>query len=146
VTLPGLNSAGELPEGVHHATMEEVLGQFGGGTVQRQAVTNRLRRIFQLAEATGRLERLVIFGSYVTDKPDPRDVDVVLVMADTFRPQACDLPARLLFDHSQATEEFGASVFWIRPSLLLFDTLEAFIAHWQVKRDGTCRGIVEVRP
>jgi len=143
--LPPLNSEGELPEGVHHATMNEVLTQFGGSTPQRQAVTARLQRIYQLASATGKLTRLVIFGSYVTTKPHPNDVDVILVMADDFRLHAYDAETRRLFDHMGAEEEFGASIFWIRPSLLILETLETFIAHWQITRDGTRRGIVEVR-
>src|SRR6266852_4837339 len=88
--LPPLNSEGELPEGVHHATTNEVLTQFGGSTPQRQDVTARLQRIYQLARATGKLTRLVIFGSYVTTKPHPNDVDVILVMADDFRLHAFD--------------------------------------------------------
>ncbi|SRR6266852_1645761 len=143
--LPPLNSEGELPEGVHHATTNEVLTQFGGSTPQRQDVTARLQRIYQLARATGKLTRLVIFGSYVTTKPHPNDVDVILVMADDFRLHAYDAETRRLFDHMEAEEEFGASIFWIRPSLLILETLETFIAHWQITRDGTRRGIVEVR-
>jgi hypothetical protein len=57
--------------------MDEALTQFGGSTPQRQAVTARLRRIYQLASATGKLTRLVIFGSYVTTRPHPNDVDVI---------------------------------------------------------------------
>jgi len=143
--LPSLNTKGELPEGVHQATMDEVLTQFGGSTPQRQAVTARLQRIFQLARATGKLARLVIFGSYVTSKPDPNDVDVVLVMDDSFDLPACDAETRSLFDHIEAEEEFGASIFWIRPSLLILEVLETFIAHWQITRGGARRGIVEVR-
>ena len=143
--LPSLNTKGELPEGVHQATMDEVLTQFGGSTPQRQAVTARLQRIFQLARATGKLARLVIFGSYVTSKPDPNDVDVVQVMDDSFDLPACDAETRSLFDHTDAEEEFGASIFWIRPSLLILEVLETFIAHWQITRGGARRGIVEVR-
>jgi hypothetical protein len=143
--LPLLNSKGELPEGVHQATMDEVLTQFGGRTPHRQAVTARLQRIFQLARATGKLARLVIFGSYVTSKPNPNDVDVVLVMDDSFDLPACDAETRSLFDHMDAEEEFGASIFWIRPSMLIFEGLETFIAHWQRTRGGARRGIVEVR-
>jgi len=69
----------------------------------------------------------------------------VLVLADDFNLQACDEETRLLFEHTRATEEFGASIFWIRPSMLLLEPLEEFIAHWQIKRDRTRRGIVEVR-
>lgn len=143
--LPPFNSVGELPEGVHPATLDEVLAQFGGSTPQRQAVTARLRRIYRLASATGRLTCLVIFGSYVTAQSHPNDVDVILVMADDFRLQTCDAETRLLFDQRDAEEEFGASIFWIRPSLLVLETLESFMAHWQITREGTRRGIVEVR-
>jgi hypothetical protein len=143
--LPQLNSAGELPAGVHQATMDEVLAQFGSGTAQRQAVTARLRHIYQLARATRKLERLILFGSSITAKPDPNDVDIILIMRDDFDVQTCDEESRPLFDHPHAAEAFGASVFWIRPALLVLETLEEFIAHWQITRDQTRRGIVEVR-
>jgi predicted nucleotidyltransferase len=143
--LPDFDSVGDLPEGVYQATMDEIRARFGHGTSQRQAVTARLLRIYHLAAATGKLERVIIFGSYITTKPDPNDVDVVLVMSDDFEVQACDKATRRVFDHTQATEEFGASIFWLRPSMLFLETLEEFIEHWQIKRDLTRRGIVEVR-
>jgi hypothetical protein len=39
----------------------------------------------------------------------------------------------------------GLAMTWLRPSMLFLETLEEFIEHWQIKRDMTCRGIVEVR-
>ena len=143
--LPDFNNAGDLPEGLHEATLDEVIARFGGGTPRRQGVTARLLRIRELGRATGKLERFIIFGSYVTAKPEPNDVDIVLVMRDDFDVTACAESSRKLFDHAQAGAEFGASVFWIRPSLLFLETLDEFIAHWQIKRDGTRRGIVEVQ-
>ncbi len=133
--LPNLNSEGELPEGVHQATIDEILARFGSGTPQRQAVTARLLRIYDLAKATGKLERLILFGSYITATPDPNDVDIVLVMRNDFEVQACNEETRGLFDHLRAAAVFGASIFWIRPAMLLLETLEEFIAHWQIKRE-----------
>ncbi|MFN2454099.1 MAG: hypothetical protein ABR577_07740 [Pyrinomonadaceae bacterium] len=143
--LPNFDSKGDLPEGVHTATMDEVMRVFGATTNQRRNVAARLLRISNLAKATGKLERLIVFGSFVTTKPAPNDVDIVLVMRDDFRIDDCDEEMRLLFDHLRATNEFGASIFWIRPSLLILETLEEFIQHWQIKRDRTRRGIVEVK-
>lgn len=59
-----------------------------------------------------------------------------------------ELPVEMreLFDHAVAQARYGASVFWVKPSALIGDTLDEFIAHWQVKRDGSQRGIVEVMP
>jgi hypothetical protein len=142
--LPDLNEDADLPEGVHRATLDEVVARFRGRGAKRQSVTAWLLRIHQLAAATGKTQRFIVFGSYVTAKPAPNDVDIVLVMRDDFKLAGCDEQSRKLFDHRQAETEFGASIFWIRPALLLNDTLDEFIAYWQIKRDRTRRGIVEV--
>ena len=143
--LPNLNHDGELPEGIHQATIDEVVARFGSGTEQRIIVTERLQRIYQLAKATGHLQQLLIFGSYITAKPKPNDIDVVIIFDDNFDMTVCSEDVKKLLNHQQAATEFGASVFWIRPSLLFLETIDEFIAGWQVKRDGTRRGIIEVR-
>jgi hypothetical protein len=97
-----------------------------------------------LVIATGKLERFVIFGSYITAKPDPHDVDVVLVMKNDFSLAACDEHTRVFFDHQRAEVEVGASIFWLCPSVLLRGSLEDFLLGWGTKRDLTRRGIVEV--
>jgi len=146
MSLPEFNESGDLPLGVHPAAIEEILSRFGGATPQRHEVTERLERIYRLAVSTKALDRLIVFGSYVSSKPAPNDVDVVLVMRDDFKLARCEADVKALFDHQLATAEFGASVFWIRPSMLMGETLEEFIAHWQQKRDGQLRGIVEIKP
>jgi len=142
--LPELDSNGDLPIGVHRASLDEVIARFGHGTPQRQLVTTRLLRVLKLADGTGKLERFIIFGSYVTAKPDPNDVDIILIISDDFRQQECSVEAEPLFDHLRAQREFGASVFAIRPFQVLLETVDSFVSHWQIKRDKSQRGIVEV--
>jgi hypothetical protein len=144
--LPNIDETGDLPPGVHHATLDEVLRHFGALGGQRGACTRHLSHICELAQRTGHLQRCIIFGSYVTSKPDPNDVDAVLVMDDAFRLEDCPIEARGLFDHAVAQARYGASIFWVRPGMLIEASIEEFIAHWQVKRDGSKRGIVEVIP
>jgi hypothetical protein len=146
MALPAFNSQGDLPDGLHQATLAEVLSRFGQGSDARRHATAVLQRIHSRVAATGKLDRLVIFGSYVTAKPGPRDVDLVLVMKDDFSLAGCDEPTRLLFDHQRAETEIGASIFWLCPSALLRGTLEEFLLGWGTKRDMTRRGIVEVIP
>ena len=142
--LPELDSHGDLPIGVHRASLDEVLARFGHGMSQRELVTARLVRVYELANGTGKLERFIIFGSYVTAKPDPNDADIILVMRDDFRRKECSVEAKPLFDHLRTQQEFGASVFAIRSSQILLESVDSFIAHWQTKRDKSRRGIVEV--
>jgi hypothetical protein len=144
--LPGFNEFGDLPAGRDTATLDEVLSRFGSGTAQLRDVTNRLRRIYSLAVATGHLDRLVLFGSYVSDAAVPKDVDVILVMRGEFAAENCPADSLVLFDHARADEDLGASIFWVRPEMLLGEPLEQFLDHWEWKRDGSRRGIVEIRP
>jgi len=144
MSLPDFNAKGDLPPGVYRATMEDVVSRFGSGSPERGRATKTLQRILELARATTNLDRMIVFGSFVTSKLQPNDVDVILVMRDEFRLETCPEAAKLLFDHATAEQNLGASVFWIRPGLLIADTLDQFIQRWQLKRDGGQRGIVEV--
>jgi hypothetical protein len=143
MALPRLSSDGELPPGVHAASLREVVERFSIGSAQRRSVALRLERIYRVARATNRLERFVVFGSFVTTKADPQDVDVFLIMADTFDASRLTEDARLLFDHGAAQAHFGASVFWVRQGSAWPDE-EAAIEFWQVKRADGRRGIVEI--
>ena len=95
MSLPEFNEYGDLPAGVYQAGWDEVIERFGWGSWQRLRCTRNLGHLRGLAMRTGHLSRFVIFGSYVTAKPDPNDVDVI-------------------------------------------------VAHWQVKRNNSKRGIIEV--
>jgi hypothetical protein len=143
MALPQLNAAGDLPQGVHRARLSEVLRLFGSQHGQRGRCTRQLSHIYELARRTGYLKRFVIFGSYVTAKEEPNDVDIVLVLDDEFRLENCPLASRGLFDHAVAQARYGASVFWVRPGMLIGETVEQFIEYWQVKRGGDKRGIVD---
>ena len=82
--LPPIAQTGDLPQGVHRASLQEVLNHFGEATVQRKLAAMRLRRVYELAAATGHLRRCIVFGSFVSAKAEPNDVDLFLVMDDTF--------------------------------------------------------------
>ncbi len=142
--IPIFNAQGDLPVGVHRATLDEVCERFGRETLQRRLVTQRLRHIYELAQRTGKVERFVIYGSYVTAKPAPNDVDVFLVMRDDFLLPDCDEEVATVFQHMQAHDKFGASIFWTSVSGVLLVTIDEFIAYWQTKREPGKRGIIEV--
>ncbi len=105
----------------------------------------RLERVVRLARSTGLVSRLIVFGSFVTAKPDPNDVDVFLLMDDSFDSNQLAGEARLVFDHAVADAHFGASVFWMR-RLAAFGGEQAAVEYWQTKRDKSLRGIIEIVP
>ncbi len=92
------------------------------------------------------LERFLVFGSFVSAGTEPRDLDIVLVMAADFRLEEAPRESATLFSHPDAEARFGASVFWIRQGMLPEADMQEFLETWQTKRDGTKRGLLEVRP
>lgn len=141
--LPLLNVEGELPVGLHRASLDDVVAMFGKGTLRRVILGERLRRIHKLAKNTGKVKRFIIFGSFVTSGPEPQDIDVFLIMEDDFKVTEIQDEAKTLFYHLRAQAQFGASVFWVR-SVAALGGEEAAIGAWQLRRDGSRRGIVEV--
>jgi hypothetical protein len=140
---PEFDSNGDLPVGVYRATLEEIIGHFGRGTLERQLVARRLKRIYNLAKRTGQLARFMLFGSFITRKPVPNDVDIFMLMEDTFDLSQITGEAAIIFHNRAAQNWEGASIFWIRRMAAIGGEEEA-LKDWQVKRDGSRRGIVEV--
>jgi hypothetical protein len=138
--LPTLNEKGDLPPGVHAASLDEIERRFGKGGTARVQAWRTLNHLHQLALLTGSLRNFYVFGSFVSSSPNPRDVDVVLIMDRQFRLEACPRESRTLFSHTDAEARYGASVFWLREGAMPEELLRA----WQMKRDGTLRGILEV--
>jgi predicted nucleotidyltransferase len=140
---PEFNEHGDLPVGIHQATLVEVVEHFGSRTPQRRAVAQRLTRVYDLAQGTGHVDRVIIYGSFVTSKASPNDVDIFLLVDDTFDKSLTSGETAAIFDHLTAENKIGASVFWMR-HLSILDSEQELIEHWQIKRDLTRRGIVEV--
>ena len=65
------------------------------------------------------------------------------LMEDTFDIRQVAGEAGIIFNHLAAQNYEGASIFWLRRMAAL-DGEDAAIEHWQIKRDGKKRGIVEV--
>ena len=103
----------------------------------------RLERIYRIAIGTGHAARFIVFGSFVTEKPEPNDVDIFLLMENEFDADILTGEARWLFDHNAADTFFGASVFWLR-RLAAFGGEQATIEYWQTKRNHEFRGIIEI--
>ena len=82
--LPSFNENGDLPPGIHRATLSEALRHFGTGSHQRKVIATRLERIYRIVLSTGHLSRFVVFGSFITAKEKPNDVDVFILMEDSF--------------------------------------------------------------
>ncbi len=77
---------GVLPEGIHRCTLEEVKSIFGRFTRsdRRPQLTEKLAQYIQDARNSGVVSAVVIDGSYVTDKEEPGDIDLIVALRSDF--------------------------------------------------------------
>lgn len=96
------NDNGDLPEGIYQATLAEILQHFGTENAQRIRIGQQLERIYSLVNSTGKVARFIVFGSFVTAKPIPGDIDIFLLMENSFDVDQVSGEVALIFDNEKA--------------------------------------------
>jgi hypothetical protein len=109
VTLPPFADSGNLPEGVHEATWDEVVERFGANERRRELLEGLRQALDSLREAG--CHRAYLDGSFVTAKEEPGDFDACWEAAGV-DPDLLD-PVLLTFANRRAAqkERFGGELF-----------------------------------
>ena len=141
--LPDFTEEGELPSGIHKADWLEFRDRFGGSSPRRVWLSGRLRALVDLAGGSGKLRRVFIWGSFVTAKAAPKDLDILLIMNEDFEVDGVSAPAQVVFDSVRAKLLFEADVFWARSSIGP-ELLDLWLETYQTSRAFRKRGIVEL--
>ena len=100
----------------------------------RKELLDGLRRFVVSVRQMAGVQRIAILGSIVTTKPDPKDIDVLVVVADDADLAPLAMCARRLQGHAQSFNR-GADVF-------LADQRGTYIGrtcHWKDCRPGVRR-------
>ncbi len=84
--IPPLNDVGLLSEGVHDCTLDEIGARFGRFVVSERRVRlfAQLRELIEEEQRAGITVALIVDGSFVTDKPEPGDIDLVIVLPEDY--------------------------------------------------------------
>jgi len=139
VTTPGAQYR-HLPRGQHKSTLEEVRDRFGSQTWQRERIFERLKRLCEIATECGFL-RIYVQGSFVTEKPNPGDVDLALVT--TFRePPDLSPDCDALLHADQCADRHGADLLWCEESSAVLEELKEVFSRCPATH--TLRGSIEL--
>lgn len=141
--LPELTAEGELPPGVHIADWQEFRSRFCSSSPRRIWLAGRFRALMELAATSGKLRRVFVWGSFVTSKPAPRDIDILLIMDEDFETSQISASAQAVFDSVRARLLFESDVFWSRASIGE-EMLNLWLDTYQISRSFRKRDIVEV--
>ena len=139
--IPAPNAIGELPPGMHSATLAEVEAVFAM-TPRRRALFEGLQRAIQNLWAAG-VRRVFIDGSFVTTKADPNDIDGCWEWTEDVHLDLLD-PVFLDFTQGRRAmrEQYGVDFFlatWVEAGSGL-----TFLDFFQRNRADDPKGIVQL--
>jgi hypothetical protein len=74
--IPELNDRGLLPDGVHDASLAELLDRFGRfqGTNRREVLGARLAAFIEEIRGSGLVVFVIVDGRFTTSKAQPSDI------------------------------------------------------------------------
>jgi hypothetical protein len=136
-----------LPPGVHDCTLDEVRQCFGEfqTTDRRPKLYIKLETLVREAWATGSVTDIVIDGSFVTAKPDPDDIDLILVLntGHDFTAELRPFEYNVL-SRRQARKIYGFDLLVAMPASAIYAEYLAFYA--QVRGESSRRkGLLRLR-
>lgn len=138
--IPEFRDDGWLPIGHHKAKWEEIAVRFGGRPESRRAdLTAKLLELHQVLQATGVSGTILLDSSYISDKTEPGDFDVLIVgPADLQVKKDAEPNLASLLDAGTA-EAQGYSLFFVTedsPARKFISTV------WDFSKEGIAKGIV----
>jgi predicted nucleotidyltransferase len=144
VSLPDFTSDGSLPPGIHAASLTEVQARFGTGSEARQRQMELLRQVVEAARFYPTIKRILLWGSFVTVKADPADLDYSIVVSVIHERTAIAAEHRRFLLPTDARRHYGVDRKYLvikdYPLDSYIDRLD-FICH---DRNGRPCGILEV--
>jgi uncharacterized protein DUF6932 len=145
--LPELDIDGDLPPGIHHATLDELEQRLSRFVVsdRRISLFGWFKQLVAMAQGSGIVDRLVIGGSFVTSKPEPNDIDLVIILSkdvdfEVLTPSQYSVTDRRALRRVLKTE--ALDVITVRNGTSRMDLVLEF---FQSKRDNKQVGVVEVK-
>lgn len=144
LVIPEFDINGRLPAGIHWATWDEIEKRFGVNKHRKRQLAGLKRAIQVLREAGCAV--LFLDGSFVTDKPQPKDYDACWEMAGVTVTKLD--PVFLNFSNGRAAQKAK----YLGEFFLAYTTAEGpplfrkYINFLQVDKDtGDAKGIVAIK-
>lgn len=142
LTIPKFRADGYLPDGLYLASEAEILFRFGSSNRRRRLLTLRLKRWIELARLVGG-RRLFIDGSFVTAKPEPHDIDSVILLSSDFQDQVAQGNEAAIELEEMILTRRPEEIFAAEDDIDWNEWIEFFSRTREV--DGRRKGLVEVK-
>jgi predicted nucleotidyltransferase len=126
------------------ASLDDIRIRFGTSTPRRQFLFRQLEIIIDQLLVTRNVRQIYLFGSFVSGKASPNDVDLLVVMNAGFSTTQIGGKVLELFQHDVCRIRYHADLFWVTEAVgnaQIEDLLEVFSRD----REGRTQSVVEVK-
>jgi uncharacterized protein DUF6932 len=132
--LSALRADGTFPPGVYQASLDEVFATFPTTTQKRVVLHNALAFCVATVERLALADQIALDGSYLTNKPDPGDVDLTVLTPGIYQ---------LAGEQRFTAEGINLQLLDIQFAHDLVD-FQGWITFFSTVCDGTSKGVVTV--
>jgi hypothetical protein len=152
--IPGLDANGLLPTAIHDCTLEEIDEVFGNDRwVDNKLQPCRSKLYRRLCDYLVEVRRLgfvlavLIDGSFVTDKPEPGDIDLALVVPEghDFTRDLRPFEYNLVSKRRVEANRYPFDLFVVAEGSADYDDVVSLF-HDVKYRPGLTKGFLRVRP
>lgn len=126
------------------SSIDEIRVRFGVSTPRRQFLFQQLQAVIQRLRGTQEVKQIFLFGSFVTGKESPNDIDLLVVMKPEFSTANLDGADLELFQHDTCRILFHADLFWVTETVGA-EPLEELLDVFSRDREGRSQPIIEVQ-
>jgi uncharacterized protein DUF6932 len=145
--LPEFDIDGDLPPGIHQATLDELELRLGRFVVsdRRLNLFGLFKQLMAMARSSGIVDRLVVGGSFVTAKPEPNDIDIVVILSMDVEFEALTASQYTVTDRGalrRVLKTDALDIITVRNGTTRMDLVLEFL---QSKRDNKQVGVVQVK-
>jgi predicted nucleotidyltransferase len=126
------------------ASLDDLRMRFGTSTPRRQFLFRQLEIVIDQLLITRSVKQIYLFGSFVSGKASPNDVDLLVVMNAGFSTTQLGGKVLELFQHDVCRIRYQADLFWVTEvvgNARIEDLLEVFSRD----REGRAQSVIEVK-
>jgi len=132
--LPSFNKNGILPRGVYECQFSEAKNLLVRNE-KRKSLWDKFEQFLNWIRPMNFFEYVYIDGSYITDKEEPNDIDIVLEINNSFSSEISSVD-RKVFDHNYVLNNFSLDAY-ISPSKNNFSEFFQYVG----VKEGLSRGL-----
>ena len=136
IVIPDFDKNGNLPPGIHEATIQEVEAHFAHN-MHRKRLFEGLLKVLKILEGCGCPE-VYLNGSFITLKSEPKDYDLCYEPTGIKGTEAFK---QFLETRDERKEKYFGDIF---PRLPQPPYEMDHVEDWQTDRDGEIKGIVRI--